>query len=62
MVGSKESIHCDDSRTLDLGHNYSYPPVPHRPTQRGEMIEEGMLRTIPEAFRRRFASEDPTRT
>jgi transposase len=30
-------------------------------TQSGEVIKEGRLRTTPEAFRRRFASERPMR-
>jgi transposase len=30
-------------------------------TQSGEVTEEGRLRTTPEAFRRRFASERPVR-
>jgi transposase len=35
--------------------------VPHRGTENGEVIEEGRLRTNPEAFGRRFASEQPMR-
>jgi transposase len=42
---------------LDLGDNYSYLCLIE--TQSGEVIEEGRLRTSPEAFRRRFASERP---
>jgi transposase len=40
---------------LDLGDKYSYLCIID--TLSGEVIEEGRLRTIPEAFRRRFASE-----
>jgi transposase len=42
---------------LDLGDKYSYLCLID--TQSGEMVEEGRLRTSPEAFRRRFASEQP---
>ena len=42
---------------LDLGDKYSYLCLID--TQSGEVIEEGRLRTTPEAFRRRFASEQP---
>jgi hypothetical protein len=42
---------------LDLGDRYSYLCLID--TQCGEVIEEGRLRTTPEAFRRRFASERP---
>jgi transposase len=42
---------------LDLGDNYSYLCLIE--TESGEVIEEGRLRTTPEAFRRRFASERP---
>jgi transposase len=44
---------------LDLGDNYSYLCLIE--TESGEVIEEGRLRTTPEAFRRRFASEQPIR-
>jgi len=44
---------------LDLGDRYSYPCLIE--TQSGEVIEEGRLRTSPEALRRRFASERPLR-
>jgi transposase len=44
---------------LDLGDKYSYLCLID--TQDGEVIEEGRLRTSPEAFRRRFASERPMR-
>jgi transposase len=40
---------------LDLGDKYSYLCLID--TQSGEVIEEGRLRTTPEAFRRRFSSE-----
>ena len=40
---------------LDLGDNNSrLCPIE---TQSGEVLEEGRLRTTPEAFRRRFESE-----
>jgi transposase len=44
---------------LDLGDKYSY--LCFIETRSGEVIEEGRLRTTPEAFRRRFASERPVR-
>jgi transposase len=44
---------------LDLGDKYSYLCLID--TQSGEVIEEGRLRTSPEAFRSRFASERPLR-
>jgi transposase len=44
---------------LDLGDKYSYLCLIDTPS--GEVIEEGRLRTSPEAFRRRFASERPLR-
>src|SRR5215213_2439693 len=44
---------------LDLGDRHSYLCLIE--TQSGEVIEEGRLRTTPEAFRRRFASERPMR-
>lgn len=40
---------------LDLGDKYSYLCLIDQHS--GEVIEEGRLRTTPEAFRRRFASE-----
>jgi transposase len=40
---------------LDLGDKYSYLCLID--TQSGEIMEEGRLRTSPEAFRRRFSSE-----
>jgi transposase len=42
---------------LDLGDRYSHLCLID--TQSGEVIEEGRLRTSPEAFERRFASERP---
>jgi transposase len=44
---------------LDLGDRYSYLCLID--TENGEVVEEGRLRTTPEAFRRRFASERPMR-
>ena len=44
---------------LDLGDKYSYLCLIDQ--QSGQVIEEGRLRTTPEAFRRRFASEQPMR-
>jgi transposase len=44
---------------LDLGDKYSYLCLIDQ--QSGEVAEEGRLRTTPEAFRRRFASEQPLR-
>jgi transposase len=44
---------------VDLGDRYSYLCLID--TDSGEVIEEGRLRTTPEAFRRRFASELPMR-
>src|SRR5918996_1219783 len=44
---------------LDLGDRYSYLCLID--TLSGEVIEEGRLRTSPEAFRRRFCSERPMR-
>jgi transposase len=41
---------------LDLGDKYSYLCLIDQ--QSGEVIEEGRLRTTPEAFRRRFASQE----
>jgi transposase len=40
---------------LDLGDKYSYLCLIDQ--ESGEVMEEGRLRTTPEAFRRRFASE-----
>jgi transposase len=44
---------------LDLGDKYSYLCL--LDTEGGEVIEEGRVRTTPEALRRRFASERPMR-
>jgi transposase len=46
---------------LDLGDKYSYLCliVCLIDTDCGEVVEEGRLRTTPEAFRRRFSSERP---
>jgi transposase len=44
---------------LDLGDKYSRLCLID--SQSGEVMEEGRLRTTPEAFRRRFASEQPMR-
>ena len=44
---------------LDLGDKYSYLCLIDQ--QGGEVVEEGRLRTTPEAFRRRFSSERPMR-
>src|ERR687894_1775630 len=44
---------------LDLGDEYSHLCLID--TQSGEIMEEGRLRTTPEAFRRRFSSERPLR-
>jgi hypothetical protein len=44
---------------LDIGDKYSYLCLID--TKSGEVIEEGRLRTTPEALRRRFASERPVR-
>ena len=42
---------------LDIGDSYSYLCLID--SQSGEVIEEGRLRTTPECFGRRFASEQP---
>ena len=55
MDGSKERPRL--TAGLDLGDKYSYLCL--LDTDGGEVIEEGRLRTTPEAFRRRFASERP---
>jgi transposase len=44
---------------LDLGDKYSHLCLIDQ--ESGEVVEEGRLRTTPEAFRRRFASERPLR-
>jgi transposase len=57
MDGSKE--HPNMTAGLDIGDKYSYLCLID--SQSGEVIEEGRLRTTPEAFRRRFASESSLR-
>jgi transposase len=57
MDGSKEQPKM--TAGLDLGDKYSYLCLID--TDSGEVIEEGRLRTTPEAFKRRFASEQPLR-
>jgi transposase len=44
---------------VDIGDKYSYLCLIDQ--QGGEVVEEGRLRTTPEAFRRRFGSEQPVR-
>jgi transposase len=44
---------------IDLGDRYSYLSL--LDARSGEVIEEGRLRTTPEAFGRRFSSEQPMR-
>ena len=44
---------------VDLGDKYSYLCLID--TESGEVMEEGRLRTTPEAFLRRFVSEQPMR-
>jgi transposase len=44
---------------LDIGDKFSYLCL--LDTESGEVIEEGRVRTTPEAFERRFASEQPWR-
>jgi transposase len=55
---------CDGSKQrplmtagLDIGDKYSYLCLIDQ--ESGQVIEEGRLRTTPETFRRRFASEQP---
>jgi transposase len=57
MDGSKE--HPRMTAGLDIGDKYSYLCL--LDSESGEVIEEGRLRTTPEAFRRRFASESSLR-
>ncbi len=57
MDGSKERPRV--TAGLDLGDKYSYLCL--LDTDGGEVIEEGRVRTTPEALRRRFASERPMR-
>src|SRR5215217_781926 len=53
--GSKEQSNM--TAGVDIGDKYSYLCLID--TVSGEVMEEGRLRTTPEAFRRRFASERP---
>jgi transposase len=55
MDGSKDQPNM--TAGLDIGDKYSYLCLID--TQSGEVMEEGRLRTTPEALRRRFASEQP---
>jgi transposase len=57
MDGSR----CEPKMTagLDIGDKYSYLCLIDQ--ESGEVVEEGRLRTNPEAFRRRFTSEQPMR-
>jgi transposase len=55
MDGSKQ--HPPTTAGLDLGDKYSYLCLID--TRSGEVIEEGRLRTTPEAFKQRFCSERP---
>jgi transposase len=57
MDGSKQQHKM--TAGLDIGDKHSYLCLID--TQSGEVIEEGRLRTTPETFRRRFASEQPMR-
>ncbi len=57
MDGSKEQPRM--TAGLDLGDKYSYLCLIDQDS--GEVIEEGRLRTTPEALRRRFASEQSLR-
>jgi transposase len=57
MDGSTEQLQM--TAGLDLGDNYSYLCLIAQ--EDGEIMEEGRLRTTPEALKRRFASERPMR-
>ena len=57
MDGRKERPRITDG--LDLGDKYSHLCLIDQ--ESGEVVEEGRLRTTPEALRRRFASEQPLR-
>jgi transposase len=57
MDGSKDRPQT--TAGLDLGDKYSYLCLIDQHS--GEVMEEGRLRTTPEAFRRRFAPERPMR-
>ena len=51
MDGSRDEPHT--TAGVDIGDKYSYLCLIDQ--QSGEVIEEGRLRTSPEAFKRRFA-------
>src|SRR5215207_7379399 len=55
MDGSSEQPQM--TAGLDIGDKYSYLCLIDQ--ESGQVSEEGRLRTTPEAFRRRFASEQP---
>ena len=57
MNGNKERPKM--TAGLDLGDIYSYLCLID--TESGEVMEEGRLRTTPEALKRRFSSEQPLR-
>jgi transposase len=57
MDGSKDQPKT--TAGLDVGDKYSYLCLIDQDC--GEVVEEGRLSTTPEAFRRRFASEQPMR-
>jgi transposase len=57
MDGSK--VQPKVTAGLDIGDKYSYLCLIDQ--ESGQVIEEGRLRTTPEAFRRRFVSEQPMR-
>jgi transposase len=57
MDGSKHNPRM--TAGLDLGDKYSYLCLIDQ--EGGDVMEEGRLRTTPEALRRRFASEQPMR-
>jgi transposase len=57
MDGSKGR--SETTAGLDLGDRYSYLCLIDQHS--GEVVEEGRLRTSPETFKRRFASERPMR-
>jgi transposase len=58
MDGSKDRPNT--TAGLDLGDKYSYL-LCLIDTLSGEVLEEGRLRTTPEALKRRFCSERPLR-
>jgi hypothetical protein len=53
--GSK--VQLSTTAGLEMGDKYSYLCLVDQHS--GEVIEEGRLRTAPQAFKRRFASERP---